>query len=337
MRSASTATLTILSGGQFLLAELFDIELPTGQTYHFTSFQTPLTASIYSPAAGPFTYQTGLTIQRGTLTQKAGTEAGSLKLTVTPQLDSPNAPILINGYPFLQACRLGFFDGATIQMSKLFMNPPTAGAALDTSPGAVGWFQGMAEDVQAGRFSAEITVNDYLALLGAQQMPRQLFGVGCFHQVYDAGCTLLKSSFTVTGSVTAVTDGAHFSTNLTQADDWFDMGVITFTSGVNNGFSANVSSYLNAAGALITSYPFPTPPAVGDTFSIYPGCDLQQSTCTSKFDNLKHFSGQPYIPDPSTVIDLDTQLPPQQPKGSQAGYIIGSSPGAKTVVGSYTT
>ncbi len=326
MRSASAATLAILAGGQALLAELYDITLATGQTYHFTNFQVPLTASIYSPAEGPFTYQTGLTIKRSTITQKAGTNAGTMKLTVSPQADSPNAPVLINGYPFLEACRLGFLDSAAMQMSKLFMNIPAAGATLDTSPGAVGWFKGVAQDIQVGRLSAEITVDDYLALVGIQQMPRQLFGVGCFHQVYDAGCTLAKASFTSTGSVLAVTDAAHFTTNLTQADDYFDLGVITFTSGVNNGFAATVSSYKNASGALALRIPFPAPPAAGDTFSIYPGCDLQQSTCTTKFSNLAHFSGQPYIPVPETVIDGGTAAPPAQTQGGQAGQLIGSQP-----------
>lgn len=338
MKSASATTLEILSSGNAVIAELYDFELPNGQAYHFTSFATPLTCSIYSPAAGPFTYKTGLTIKRDTLTQKAGTEAGNMKLIVSPQPDSPNAPVLINGYPFLTACRLGFFDNANVQMSRLFMWPPALSPTgfLDPSPGAVGFFKGQVEDLQVGRVSAQMTVDDYLALLGAQNMPRQLFGVGCYHQVYDAGCGLLKAQFTVSGTVTAVTDGAHFTTNLGQAAGYFDLGVITFTSGVNDGFAANVSSFA-AGGALITSYPFPKAPAVGDTFTIYPGCDLQQSTCTSKFNNLLHFGGQPYIPDPSTIVDGDTQAPPEQPQGSQAGLIIGSSPAASATYGSYKT
>jgi uncharacterized phage protein (TIGR02218 family) len=335
MRSASAATLAILAGGKYLLAQLYDITLSTGQVYHFTDFQIPLTASIYAPAAGPFTYQTGLTITRDTITVKTGMNGGTMKLVLTPQADSPNAPVLINGYPFLQACRLGFFDGATIQMSKLFMNVPAPGAAVDTSPGAVGWFLGTAEDVQAGRFSAEISVDDYLALLGVQQMPRQLFGVGCYHQVYDAGCTLLKSAFTSTGTVSTVTDGAHFTTNLTQADDYFDLGVITFTSGANSGFSANVSSFKNASGAIVTNYPFPRAPAVGDAFSIYPGCDLQQATCSGKFANLAHFGGQPYIPVPETILDGGASAPAAQTRGAQAGQLIGSAPSAQQTYGGY--
>ena len=341
VKNASAATLALLSGGQYLVGQCYEITLSTGQIYYFTDFQTALNnVMVYLPlgtTAGPFNFGTGLTIDRDTITQAAGVKAGNMRLKITPQWDSPNAPILINGYPLLQAVRLGFFDSATIRMSKIFLAYPAAGAQLDTSPGAVGWFMGVVQEAQAGRFSADLSVDDALALLGNQQMPRQLYGVGCWHQVYDAGCTLLKSSFTTSAHVTAVTDGAHFQTSLTQADDFFDLGVITFTSGVNSGLSAKVNHYLNASGAIVAQYPFPTPPAISDTFSIYPGCDLQQATCTTKFSNLAHFGGMPYVPDPSTIVDGETSAPPHQPKGSQAGVIVSSAPSAQQTYGTFTT
>lgn len=340
MKSASAATLAILAGRKYLLAELYDITLPTGQVYHFTSYQTPLKASIFSPAAGPFSYQTGLIIKRDTITQSTGMNAGSMQLTITPKLDAPNAPILINGYPFLQACRNGFFDGATVQMSKLFMNKPAPGTVLDTSPGGVGWFLGSIQDVQCGRQTAEFTCDDYLALLGVQQMPRQLFGAGCWHQVYDAGCTLLKSAFTVSGTVASPTDGAHFNSNLTAADDYYDLGVITMDGNITpllSGLSANVSTFKHTSGALILRYPFPVTPAVGDTFKVFPGCDLQQLGGCTKLANLAHFGGQPYGPDPATIVDGGVSAPAAQTRGAQAGQLIGSNVSGRQTTGPYRT
>src|SRR5580698_9138164 len=137
MKNASAATLAILSSGEYLMAQCYEFTLASGQAYYFTDFQVPLpNVTVYLPlggTAGPFTFGTGLTINRDTITQSAGVKAGNMKLTITPQPDSPNAPVRINGYPFLQAIRLGFFDSATVRMSKLFMNYPAAGAALDTS------------------------------------------------------------------------------------------------------------------------------------------------------------------------------------------------------------
>ena len=329
MKQASTATLDLLQSRQYLLAELYDITLVTGQVYHYTSFQVPLVAAVY-PSATANLYGTGLVIKRGSITQKEGLEAGSMKLALSQQDDAPSGTVLIAGYPILQAARYGFLDGATVLFSKLFMAMPTSPlAALDTSPGAVGWFQGTVQEIEFDRMVLDLTVDDALAYLGQQQLPRQLFGAGCFHQVYDAGCTLLAANFTSTGTIASVGDAAHFTSNLTQADDYFDLGVVTFTSGVNNGQSANVSSYKNASGAIATNFPFPSKPAVGDTFNIYPGCDLQQSTCSAKFNNLAHFSGQPYIPVPETVLDGGTSNPPVQPQGRQPGNLVGSNSGGR--------
>lgn len=336
MKQASAATLALLSGGQYVIAELYDITLVSGQVYHFTSFQIPLSAAIY-PSGTANSYLTGLTITRDTLTQKAGVEAGSMKLTIAPQPDSPNAPILIAGYPLLQACRMGLMDAALMQMSILYMAPPNANGVLDTSPGGVGYFLGSVLDINVTRFTAELGVSDHLAYMGTQQMPRNVWRTGCGHQVYDAGCALLKASFTVTGAVSSATDGSHFNTNLTQLDHYFELGVLTFTSGANNGLSATVSSFLHGSGAVVTRYPFPNVPTGGDTFSVYPGCDLTQATCTNKFANLAHFSGTPYIPVPETLLDGGVSAPPAQQQGGQAGQVIGSQPTGRGFRGKYNT
>lgn len=336
MKAASAGTLATLSSGLALRADLYDITLTTGQVYRFTNFQQALSAAIY-PSGTAHTYGTGLTIKRDTITQKAGVDAGSMKLTVTPQADSPSAPVLIAGYPFLVACRMGLLDASLVQLSKLFMPPPSSTGAIDTSNGAVGWFLGSALDINVTRFSAELGVSDFLAYMGTQQMPRNVWRTGCGHQVYDAGCTLLKGSFTVSGSITSATDGSHFNTNLTQADHYFELGVITFTSGANNGLQATVSSFLHGSGAIVTRYPLPNVPTGGDTFNIYPGCDLTQATCTTKFSNLAHFSGTPYIPVPETMLDGGVNAPPAQQQGGQAGSVIGSQPSGRSTRGKYNT
>jgi len=80
---------------------------------------------------------------------------------------------------------------------------------------------------------------------------------------------------------------------------YFDLGTVTFTSGLNSGVSRTVKSA--APGVVNFSLPLPYPPATGDMFTIYPGCDKIQSTCGAKFNNLSHFSGCPYIPAAETA------------------------------------
>jgi uncharacterized phage protein (TIGR02218 family) len=143
------------------------------------------------------------------------------------------------------------------------------------------------------------------------QMPRNTLQPNCIHTLFDSGCTLLKAAFQVAGVVTAGSGSSSIlASALSQATGYFDLGTIAFTSGVLNGVVRSVKTYTNVAGVktivpAIALSPVgsstPTAPANGDTFSIVPGCDKTQSTCTSKFANLAHFRGFPYIPVPETA------------------------------------
>lgn len=342
MKNRSAATDAILATGQYVLYELYDVILPTGQTYHYTDGEIPLNnVTIYIPGGtiGPFNYQTGMTIVLDSMSQKSGTEAGQLKVAMIPQMDSASAPI-IAGYTPQIAARYGFLNGAQVRMSKCFLNPPAPGTAIDTSPGAMGYFLGTVQGVDIDRSFIDLIVEDAMSLLGDQQMPKNLLSVGCFHQVYDPGCGLLAATFTVTGTVVTPGDAAHFTSNLTQADDYFNLGVVTFTGNVTAllaGQSMNVASFKHTSGALAILTPASVIPATGDTFTIYPGCDRQQLGGCTKLSNLPRFGGVPYMPVPETILDGGIDNPPPQVVGSQAGQIIGSSPSAFGTYGQYHT
>jgi uncharacterized phage protein (TIGR02218 family) len=89
-------------------------------------------------------------------------------------------------------------------------------------------------------------------------------------------------------------------TNLTDPNTHYDNGQLVFTSGVNNGHIVAVRQY--ASTTIYFVVPLPAPPLAGDTFTVYPGCDKTQATCTSKFSNLINFGGFPYVPSPETAI-----------------------------------
>jgi hypothetical protein len=332
MRPSNTLIRQILSSGTIDLVQLYDITLPTGQTYHFTNGDTPLSGiSVLTPQGtlGPFNYASGFIIQRGKLSQKIGVEAGQLDVSFAPQLDYAGGPPLIAGYPIQQAVRYGFLAGARISYNELYLN-----AAIGNNTSAVGYFSGTAQDIDADDIAAHLTVEDLLAYLGNQQMPRPLFGTGCFHHVYDQGCTLLKATFTVSGVLTSVGDNAHFVAR-SQPTGYFKLGQLTFTSGANNGVSGPVNSFTNP-GAIAMGFPFPAAPAIGDTFTVYPGCDLQEATCQNSnaaigppFNNGAHFAGEPFTPQPLTLLDGGTDNPPAQVPGATAGTVIGSQPTSK--------
>ncbi len=112
----------------------------------------------------------------------------------------------------------------------------------------------------------------------------------------DTKCKVNAAAYTATGTVTAVNADGTFTTTLTQADNYFDYGLVTFTSGDNDGKGYEVKEYLNTGGKVDTFLPTFYPVAAGDTFTIVAGCDGNFSTCKNRFNNVANFRGEPHVP-----------------------------------------
>jgi hypothetical protein len=325
VKSISAATAAILASGQYLRFDLYQLTLVTGQTAYFTSGQTSVSVAIY-PSNNVNTYETGFTVERGTLTQEVGVDPQDLDLTIAPAWDNPGGAPTVAGYSIMQAARLGLLDNATLSFSKFYGALPAAFAQLDTSPGGVLWFVGVVSDIDVNRFAVKLKISANLILLSQTQMPRNLYQAGCVHTLYDNGCALLQSAFTVSGTVAAVVSSSNFTTNLTKADGYFNLGVLTFTSGANNGYSATVKAYLNTSGSVQLMLPFPATVSVGDQFTVYPGCDKTVPTCINKFDNIDHNKSTPFVPVPETLYDGGTTPGTAvTPIGGQTPIRVGSS------------
>lgn len=88
---------------------------------------------------------------------------------------------------------------------------------------------------------------------------------------------------------------------MTNNSGYWDLGVITFTSGVNAGIARVVASY--ATGGNVTVVPaLPNTPGVGDAFTIVPGCNKALGTCLYKYANTVNFGGNPFIPLPEDTV-----------------------------------
>lgn len=328
MKAASSATLAILASGQYLKIEFYKFALPKVGTFGFHNADTNVPITISGQ-----TYYPGLTITRSGFTQKVGLEVQSVDLTIAPQSDAPGGSPTIGGIGFLSAVRAGFFDGGVVTIYKGFFNPPSSGI-LDLSPGIVPWFQGIVDEVQCDRFSVDITVNDSIQLLNVQ-MPRNILSSGCVHILFDAGCTLSKASYTTSASITSGVGALTLTASgLTQAAGYFALGVITFTSGVLSGSSYAVSTF-SAGGVVVPIAPWASLPSVGDTFTIVPGCDKAQATCSGKYGNLAHYRGAPYVPQPETLYDGGTSATTAPALGGQGGQGAGSPFGGNLGRGTY--
>jgi hypothetical protein len=59
---------------------------------------------------------------------------------------------------------------------------------------------------------------------------------------------------------------------------------------------------MEEAFRILSRLPLQSVSSVGDTFTIYYGCDHTPGTCQSKFNNLANFRGFPYVPPPQMAV-----------------------------------
>lgn len=110
-------------------------------------------------------------------------------------------------------------------------------------------------------------------------------------------------ALTVSSTVATVASRSSFTTAAISRDDgWFDGGVITWTSGLNSGLTAEVKRWTDASNTIALHLPMPYEIQVGDAFTVTAGCDLLHGTCISKFDNLYAFRGFPHMPTRDDVV-----------------------------------
>lgn len=283
MKSASAALIALLDSNQFKMADLLTLTTLGGTAYRYTS------ADIDIPYGGNTFSAQGVRFKRGRTRTVIGVEVDELDINF--YASSGN---LLGGVPFFQALHNGALDGAEVRLERAFM--ATWG---DTSPGTLVMFSGRVSTYELGRTEARVKVKSDLELLNVK-MPRNLYQPGCLHTLFDTGCGLTKAAF---GAATTAASGSTrqvLNCGLAQAAGYFDQGTITFTSGANNGVTRNVKSY--TPGVVTLSYPLPSTPTIGDSFTAYPGCDKKQATCSGKFSNLANFRGFPYVPVPETVL-----------------------------------
>lgn len=85
---------------------------------------------------------------------------------------------------------------------------------------------------------------------------------------------------------------------------WFDYGHAVWTSGKRLGKSDRVTTQVNAA--LETALTFAEPVedwiVIGNTLTLYAGCDRRFETCRTKFNNVINFRGHPHIPGNDFVL-----------------------------------
>lgn len=265
------------------MADLYTITLVSGTVLRWADFD----GDVAHPVNGKTYTSSGPVLKRGNTRTVIGVEVDTLDLSIYPR-----ATDLLDGVTLQAAARAGAFDGATVSLDRAFLS------STMTAIGTVNLFSGRFADTTVSRTEIQVRVNSGLESLNVN-MPRNLYQAGCVHTLYDSGCALARESWAQSGTVTAGSTASVIACNLTKASGWFTRGYIRFDTGAQAGTTRTIKSY--APGQIALFLPLSAAPDVGDTFTVYAGCDKTQATCTSKFNNLPHFRATPYIPDPSTA------------------------------------
>jgi uncharacterized phage protein (TIGR02218 family) len=320
MKTVSAGFLTMVNGTQQLLAcDLYTITLLSGTVLYYTDAPVDITI-------GGHTY---LHAAEGNTVP--GFSRGAIKLAIGLQVESLEVDILydadtrIGGLTPGAFANGGGFDGAKMKVDKFLTTAFTV-----TTNGVVNLFTGVVNDISAGSGKVTLNVSSDLVYLNASYPPNYCLPA-CNHALFDAGCTLSKASYAVSGTATSgSTLTALKATALGQASGYFALGYVVINSGVNAGLTRTVRAF--ASGVFTLLYPLPYACATGDTFTAYPGCDKLEATCSAKFSNLAHFRGFPFVPTPEVIELGQGNSAPQDNSGPGAGLAgggVGRGPGGQ--------
>lgn len=274
MKAANTTLINYLAANsQFFMADLVQITLvnslgfTTSQVYYWTEADTNLTynGQVYTAAVD----QGGQPLlERGAIRTERGLKSSTMDLTL---YCGQSAKIL--GVNAQLAAHNGAFDMAEVLITRVVM--PTWGDC-STLGGCV-LFDGVVASVEIGSTEVVLHVASWIQNLSIQ-MPRTLFLPQCANTFCDASCGLSLASVTQTGTVAAGSTTTSINGLPSKAANYWQNGVITFTSGANTGVSMAISAYA-AGGAATLVMPLPNAPSTGDAFSVYPGCAKTLGAC----------------------------------------------------------
>ncbi|HEY5046929.1 MAG TPA: DUF2163 domain-containing protein [Rhizomicrobium sp.] len=288
MRAASNGLKALLaSRAPCHVADLFTWTLANGAVYRWSSFDRSLSVG------GNIWLGTGPLLTRNRFAVKNTVEVPELEVRL-----AAGDSTLVNGQNIKEQIHNGIFDGARVELDRVFM--PTPG---DNSLGTVLLFNGRQSGAVIDAEGVTLTAKGDNVLMN-QQAPRNLYQITCLHSFCDAGCTLAPAAYTITGNVGSSSAPSSSFVPWASAPAnaaLFTLGKLTMTSGAAVGQIRTVR-LANASGLFLT-YPLYDLPAAGDSFSLLMGCDRQQTSCQTRttntgaaVNNILHFRGYPYVP-----------------------------------------
>lgn len=266
-------------------ADTYKVTLADGTIYRWTSWTDNLVISGNTFLAGGS--GAAPIVRRGHYSQNSRLVIDTLDLELLGK------GFTIGGLTLPLKAAQGYFDFARVQVDHLIM--PTPGDVTTFGPIA-SFFEGRVAGVEPAGPNVRLRLKSELVALNVL-LPKFLASPACQNAVYDTNCALVKASWTDPGTVssattTTVTTGT--AAIIAKAADYYNLGVIRFTSGALSGVRRAIADW--ATPTLTLAMPLPSAPLAGVTFDVFPGCDRTKATCNAKFANLIHFRGFPHVP-----------------------------------------
>lgn len=272
----------LLDSGAFVTANLYTLTLQDGTVILTTS--QPDYAVVWS--GNTFSHD-GLSLEHGSIRQSVGIEVDNVDMTLLLN-DTDN----LQGLPVPHFVRNGGFNSARCLIQRGYFAKDAGGNVNPHAVGVIFRFEGRVTEPQSGRTQVLFKLVADTELLNVM-MPRNTITQSCMNLLYDGRCGKQKADYSHNGTIISATK-TTISCSLSQADDYFSLGTIRFTSGQNIGVLQSVKKY--TAGQFLLSRALEVTPAVGDTFVAVAGCDLSETTCQSRFNNLPNRRAFKYVP-----------------------------------------
>lgn len=269
MRSASAGMITHLGQESTTLAWCWKATRRDGQVFGFT------------------THDKDIVVAGVTFTAESGMNATAAQAKAGATVDNMDIHGFFGGTAVSEADILaGLWDGAEIEITLVNWADTTQVMTIQT--GTLGNIT-----MKNGQFVAEMrSLSQAL-----QQTVGRVCSRRCDASLGDTRCGVAMAGWTVTGTVTAVTDRQAFAaTNLPASLG----GLLTWTTGANASHAMEIKTA--TAGSIGLVMPMPYDITIGDTYSATAGCDKNLSTCRDVFANTTRFRGFPHIPGPDKVL-----------------------------------
>lgn len=127
------------------------------------------------------------------------------------------------------------------------------------------------------------------------------YSSSCRAEFGDEFCKVNKDQYGKNGIISKLVEVNSFiDEEIKEPNDYFNQGVLSFTSGKNKGTKHRVIEFRDNKITLDSSYNLEI--TIGDEYTIIVGCNKTLSSCIDKFNNAINFRGEPFIPSKHNLV-----------------------------------